>query len=110
MVAVPTNTPNNGDYTMTSAIKRYGTYADMKWNEAFARRIMDKPDYVRPFRHCHARLCYQGGLILLVSYDTPVAVAGYTGSLIMVNPERFSNTTTRQVRWFLQDFCGINNP
>lgn len=95
---------------MSKALKRYGTYADMKWNMPFARRIMDKPDYIRPFRHCNAHLCYQDGLILLVSYDTPVAVAGYTGSLIMVNPERFSNTTTRQIRWFLQDFCGINNP
>lgn len=95
---------------MSKALERYGTYADMKWNEAFARSIMDKPDYIRPFRHCYARLCYQDGLILLVSYDTPVAVAGYTGSLIMVNPEWFSNTTTRQIRWFLQDFCGINNP
>jgi len=95
---------------MTSALKRYGTYADMKWNEAFARRIMAKPDYIRPFRHCNGRICYKDGLILLVSYNTPVAVAGYTGSLIMVNPERFSNTTTRQIRWFLQDFCKINNP
>ena len=110
MVAVPTNTPNNGDYIMTKAIERYGTYANMKWNEAFARRVMDKPDYIRPFRHCNARLYYQDGLILLVSYSTPVAIAGYTGSLVMLNPEWFSNTTTRHVRWFLQDFCGINNP
>ena len=95
---------------MSEALKRYGTYADMKWNLTVARRIMDKPGYVRPFRHCHARLCYQAGLILLVSYDTPVAIADYTGRLIMVNPERFSNTTTRQIRWFLQDFCGIANP
>ena len=96
--------------SMSKALERYGTYADMKWNMPFARRIMEKPDYVRPFRHCHAHLCYQDGLILLVSYDTPVAVAGYTGSLIMLNHEWFSNTTTRQIRWFLQDFCGINNP
>ena len=95
---------------MSKALKRYGAYANMAWDEAFARRIMDKPDYIRPFRHCHAHLCYQDGLILLVSYDTPVAVADYTGSLVMVNPERFSNTTTRQIRWFLQDFCSINNP
>ena len=96
--------------SMSKALERYGNYADMKWNMPFARRIMDKPDYVRPFRHCHAHLYYQDGLILLVSYNTPVAIAGYTGSLIMVNPERFSNTTTRQIRWFLQDFCGISNP
>lgn len=95
---------------MTKALERYGTYADMKWNAQFARRIMDKPDYIRQFRHCHAHLCYQDGLVLLVSYDTPVAIAGYTGRLIMLNPERFSNTTTRQIRWFLQDFCKINNP
>lgn len=95
---------------MTKALERYGAYANIKWNEAFARRIMDKPDYTRPFRHCNARLCYQDGLILLVSYNTPVAIAGYTGSLVMVNPEWFSNTTTRQIRWFLQDFCSINNP
>lgn len=95
---------------MTKALERYGAYADMKWDEAFARRIMDKPDYIRPFRHCHAHLCYQGGLILLVSYDTPVAIAGYTGSFVMLNPTWFSNTTTRQIRRFLQDFCGIANP
>ena len=93
-----------------SALKRYCTYAACEWNMPFARRIMDKPDYVRPFRHCHAHLYYQDGLILLVSYNTPVAIAGYTGSVVMVNPERFSNTTTRQIRWFLQDFCKINNP
>lgn len=95
---------------MSKALKRYGTYASMAWNEAFARRIMDKPDHIRQFRHCHAHLYYQDGLILLVSYDTPVAIAGYTGSLVMLNPERFSNTTTRQIRRFLQDFCSINNP
>ena len=95
---------------MTKALDRYGTYADFKWNEAFARRIMAKPDYIRPFRHCHARLYYKSGIILLASYGTPVAIAGYTGRLIMLNPERFSNTTTRQIRWFLQDFCNINNP
>lgn len=95
---------------MTKTLARYGTYADMKWNEAFARRIMAKPDYIRPFRHCNAHLYYQDGLILLVSYNTPVAIAGYTGSLVMVNPKWFSNTTTRQIRRFLQDFCNINNP
>ena len=95
---------------MSKALERYGTYADMKWNEAFARRIMDKPDYVRPFRHCSARLVYKDGLILLVSYTTPVAVAGYTGNLIMLNPEQYSITTTTHVRWFLQDFCGISHP
>ncbi len=95
---------------MTKAIERYVTYADMKWNETFARCMMAKPDYIRPFRRCNAHLYYQDGLILLVSYNTPVAIAGYTGSLVMVNPERFSNTTTRQIRWFMQDFCGINNP
>lgn len=95
---------------MSKALKRYGSYANMAWNEVFARRIMAKPDYIRPFRHCNAHLYYQDGLVLLVSYDTPVAIAGYTGSLVMVNPERFSNTTTRQIRWFLQDFCHINNP
>ena len=95
---------------MTKAIERYGTYADMKWNEAFARRIMDKPNYIRPFRHCNARLLYKDGLVLLVSYDTPVAIAGYTGSLVMLNPIWFSNTTTSHVRWFMQDFCGIKNP
>lgn len=95
---------------MSNALKRYCAYADMKWNMPFAQSILDKPDYVRPFRHCNARLVYQDGLILLVSYNTPVAVAGYTGSVVMINPERFSNTTTRQIRWFLQDFCHINNP
>lgn len=96
---------------MTKALERYGTYADIKWDEAFARRAMDKPDYIRPFRHCNARLYYKDGLVLLVSYATPVAIAGgCTGRLIMLNPERFSNTTTRHVRWFIQDFCGINNP
>lgn len=95
---------------MSKALERYGTYADMKWNEAFARRVMDKPDYIRPFRHCNARLYYRDGVVLLVSYDTPVAIAGYTGSLVMLNPEWFSITTTQHVRWFLQDFCGINNP
>lgn len=110
MVVVPTNTPNNGDYTMTKALERYGTYAGMKWNEAFARRIMDKHDYIRPFRHCNARLYYKDGLILLVSYNTPVAISGYDGRLMMLNPKRFSNTTTRQIRWFLQDFCRVNNP
>ena len=95
---------------MSKALKRYCTYAACKWNMPFARRIMARPYYVRPFRHCNAHLYYQDGLILLVSYNTPVAIAGYTGSLIMVNPERFSNTTTRQIRWFLQDFCGISNP
>ena len=95
---------------MSKALKRYGAYADMKWNMPFARRIMDKPDYVRQFRHCHARIFYKDGLVLLVSYDTPVAVAGYTGSLVMVNPEQYSITTTTHVRWFLQDFCKINNP
>ena len=110
MVAVPTNTPNNGDYFMTKALKRYCAYASMKWNEEFARHVMEKPDYVRPFRHCHARICYKDGLILLVSYNTPVAIAGYTGSLVMLNHEWFSNTTTRQIRWFLQDFCHVSNP
>ena len=95
---------------MTKALERYGTYANMTWDEAFARRIMDKPDYVRPFRHCNARLFYSGQHILLVSYATPVAIASCAGQLIMLNPKRFSNTTTRQVRWFLQDFCDINNP
>lgn len=95
---------------MTKALERYGTYADFKWNEAFARFVMDKPDYIRPFRHCNARLYYKDGVVLLVSYKTPVAMAGYTGRFIMVNPEWFSNTTTRQIRWFMQDFCKINNP
>ena len=95
---------------MTKAIERYGTYADMKWNEAFARRVMGKPDYIRPFRHCNARLFYSEQHILLVSYATPVAIASCDGRLIMLNPERFSNTTTRQIRRFLQDFCRINNP
>lgn len=95
---------------MSKALKRYGTYADMKWDEALARRIMDKPDYIRPFRHCNARLFYRDQLIVLVSYATPVAIATSDGQLMMLNPERFSNTTTRQIRWFLQDFCGIKNP
>ena len=95
---------------MTKALERYGTYADVEWDETFARRIMGRPDYIRPFRHCNARLYYRYGLVLLVSYSTPVAIAGYTGQLVMLNPERYSNTTTRQIRWFLQDFCGINNP
>lgn len=95
---------------MTKALKRYRTYADMAWNETIARRIMNKPDYIRQFRHCNAHVYYQDGLILLVSYNTPVAIAGYTGSFVMLNPEWFSNTTTRQIRWFLQDFCHINNP
>lgn len=95
---------------MSEALKRYGAYANMAWDEAVARRIMDKPNYVRPFRRCSARLVYQGQLILLVSYNTPVAIASCDGRLIMLNPERFSNTTTSHVRWFMQDFCGINNP
>lgn len=95
---------------MTKALERYGTYANMEWNEAFARFVMAKPDYIRPFRHCNARLYYKDGTILLVSYKTPVATASCDGRLIMLNPERFSNTTTRQIRWFLQDFCNINNP
>ena len=95
---------------MSKALKRYGTYANMAWDEAAARRIMDKPDYVRPFRRCSARLVYQGQLILLVSYSTPVAIANCAGQLIMLNPEQYSITTTTHVRWFMRDFCGINNP
>lgn len=95
---------------MTKALERYSAYADMEWDEAFARRIMDKPDYIRPFRRCNARLVYQDKLILLVSYNTPVAIADDTGRLIMLNTERFSITTTSHIRWFMQDFCGIYNP
>lgn len=95
---------------MSKALEHYGTYAKMAWDAAFARRVMNNPDYIRPFRNCHARLFYQGGRVLLVSYNAPVAIASANGQLVMLNPERFSNTTTRQIRWFLQDFCGINNP
>lgn len=95
---------------MSKALERYGAHADMAWNEAFARRIMDKPDYIRPFRHCTARLFYKDELVLLVSYATPVAIASRDGRLVMLNPEQYSITTTSHVRWFMQDFCGINNP
>lgn len=95
---------------MTKALERYGTYANMAWDAAVARRIMDNPDYIRPFRHCNARLFYREQHILLVSYATPVAIATSDGRLIMLNPERFSITTTSHVRWFMQDFCNINNP
>lgn len=92
------------------ALERYGTYADTAWDTAVARRIMGNPDYIRSYRHCNARLVYHGRHILLVSYATPVAIASRAGRLIMLNPEWFSNTTTRQIRWFLQDFAAINNP
>lgn len=95
---------------MSKALERYGTYADMAWDMAVARRITDNPAYIRPFRHCNARLFYREQHILLVSYATPVAIASCDGRLIMLNPEWFSNTTTSHIRWFLQDFCGINNP
>ena len=95
---------------MSKALERYGTYANTDWDAAVARRVMDHPDYIRPFRHCNARLVHNGVLILLVSYETPVAIANCAGQLVMLNPERFSNTTTRQIRWFLQDVCKIGNP
>lgn len=95
---------------MSKALNRYSSYAKMAWDTAVARRVMDQHEYIRPFRHCHARLFHRGWFILLVSYNTPVAIANCVGQLVMLNPEWFSNTTTRQIRWFLQDFCGINNP
>ena len=95
---------------MSKALKRYGAYANMAWNMDFVACIMEKPGYIRPFRHCNARLFYRDPLIVLVSYATPVAVATSDGQLMMLNPKWFSNTTTSHVRWFLQDFCNINNP
>lgn len=95
---------------MSKALNRYSTYARMPWDPARADFIRRNADHIRPFRTCHASLVHSGGYIMLVSYNTPVAIANMAGALVMLDTTYYSNTTTRQVRWFLQDYCGINNP
>lgn len=95
---------------MSKALNRYNTYSRVPWDAARAEFIRRNADHTRPFRSCNARLVHSGGYIMLVSYDTPVAVATMAGALVMLDPTHYSNTTTRQIRWFLQDYCGINNP
>lgn len=95
---------------MSKALNRYSTHARLPWDPARAAFIRRNADHIRRFRSCHASLVHSGGYIMLVSYDTPVAIANIGGVLVMLDPTHYSSTTTRQIRWFLKDYCGINNP
>lgn len=94
-----------------TALERYAEYAHYKWQPNLVAELLASPfKRSEQFRSCHARLEYRGPYVILVSYNTPVAMAYACGTLHSINPQWYSNTTTRQTRWFLQDICAIKNP
>lgn len=95
----------------SKALQRYTSYAEYVWQDKLVADLRNSPSKrCEPFRHCHAYLDYRGPYVILVSYNTPAAMAFANGVLHSVNPNWYSTTATRQVRWFLQDFCNITNP
>ena len=96
---------------LNKALLRYASHAREPWDPGTIADIMQNTERIERFRCCNARLHYADGWVILVSYNTPVALAdAVSGQLVSLTLTRYSNTTTRQVRWFLQDICHIKNP
>jgi hypothetical protein len=88
--------------------------ASKSWNEGEALVLKATERWSEQFHHHHARVihtnpvyigdgCYREYHILQ-SYDTLVAIVE-GNHLYMVDTQRYSNSTTRQITRFIREYC-----